>query len=94
MKGDTLGRNKSLFKFFESHSFDPNSVGQTILLHGAMVSDFNGVSLNGGDIMINPTIHGSKELETWWLTNPVTNTIREAITPKYFACVWSQYSSN
>ena len=70
---------KQIIHNFESCSFNLNSVGHTMLLHGAMVSDFNGVSLNGGEIMHHPNVPGTKDLENWWATNPATTTIGEAI---------------
>ena len=50
-------------------------MGKTILVQGASISDFNGVSLNRGNIVTNPIINGAEELLSWWKTNPNTTSI-------------------
>lgn len=37
-----------------------------IATKGAKVSDFNGVTLSGGDILVNPDIEQAHELKGWW----------------------------
>ena len=63
-------------QIFESYSFDPDNVGKTILVQGTTKSDYNGVSLNGGHIMIDPPKLNCEDLLSWWLTNPSTISIR------------------
>jgi len=41
--------------------------GNTIVaVKGARVSDFSGVTLSGGDLLLNPDIQQSHELVSWW----------------------------
>jgi len=48
-----------------AETFD--GVGNPIIaVKGARISDFNGVSLSGGDMMINPDIDLAHELKGWW----------------------------
>jgi len=48
-----------------AETFD--GVGNPIVaVKGARISDFNGVSLSGGDMMINPDIDLAHELKGWW----------------------------
>ena len=64
-------------QIFEFSSFDLNNVGKTILVNGSTKSEYNnGVSLNGGHIMIDPPKQNCEELLSWWLTNPSTISIR------------------
>ena len=37
-----------------------------IATKGAKVSDFNGVTLSGGDILVNPDLEQAHELKGWW----------------------------
>ena len=45
-------------------TFDPKNVGKVLLLKNSSISDFNGLSLNGGEITINPSIES--DLKNWW----------------------------
>ena len=44
-----------------------SAVGNPIVaVKGAKVSDFNGVSLSGGDLQVNPDMDLAHELKGWW----------------------------
>jgi len=37
-----------------------------VAVKGAKVSDYNGVTLSGGDVLVNPDIDQSHKLKSWW----------------------------
>ena len=51
-------------------SFDCKNVGEVLLVRNSSISDFNGVSLNGGEITVNPAV--GSDLKQWWTSAGVT----------------------
>merc|ERR1719347_708125 len=48
-----------------AETFDPTN-NPILAAKGVRVSDFNGVSLSGGDILVNPDLDLAHELKGWW----------------------------
>jgi len=56
----------------ETFHADGNPV---VAVKGAKVSDYNGVTLSGGTVLVNPDIDQSHKLKGWWETGGATSSI-------------------